>query len=264
MEAERKAEVLASFEANRALIEAGHHWGWLRAFAQRYLHGTHEDDPATDDEQLIEAALCNCFNFIAPEVSIELIAARGSSNVLMVLEAACLATFRKTGTLAGIPLDMLRAVKAGGIGGSAYQEGEAERFELIIDGLIFSSDADKIEFIIRVIEPQLARTEDAATDVYMLDRHETFANVKGTLAIDWLTRYPAMPWHSRETLFGIAATHADRAELNALIETRCNDLIDLSDSGVIRRKFWLLRHFFFILPTSDARWTSSAPIQERY
>ena len=63
-----------------------------------------------------------------------------------------------------------------------------------------------------------------------------------------------MPWHSRETLFGIAATHSDRAQLNALIETRCNDLIDLSDSGVIRRKFWLLRHFFFILPTSDTRW----------
>jgi hypothetical protein len=255
MEAQRKAGLLANFEANRALIEAGQHWGWLVALAQRYLHGAHEDDLVTNDEQFIETALLNCFSFIAPEIpSIELIAERGSTNVLMVLEAACLATFRKTGTLAGISLDMLRAVKAGGIGGSAYQEGEAERFELVIDGLIFSSDADKVEFITRLIEPQLTRTGDAASAVYMLDRHETFANAKSGLAIDWLTRYPAMPWHSRQTLFGIAATHADRAQLNALIETRCNDPIDPSDSGVIRRKFWLLRHFFFILPTSDARW----------
>jgi hypothetical protein len=209
-EAERKADVQASFEANRALIEAGRHWGWLRAFAQRYLHGAHEDDPIIDDEQLIEAALCNCFDFLAAEVpSLETIAARGSGDILMVLEAACLATFRKTGTLVGIPLDMLRAIKAGGIGGSAYQKGEAERFELSIDGLIFSSDADKIEFITHLIEPQLTRTGDAATNVYILDHHQTFANVKGALAIDWLTRYPAMPGHSRETLFGIAATHAD-------------------------------------------------------
>jgi hypothetical protein len=63
-----------------------------------------------------------------------------------------------------------------------------------------------------------------------------------------------MPWYSQETLFGIAATHADRAQLNALIEARCNDPIDPSDEGARRRKFWLLRHFFFILPTSDSRW----------
>jgi hypothetical protein len=255
LEAERKAGLLANFETNRALIEAGRHWGWLIALAQRYLHGAHEDDLVVIDEKLIETALLNCITFIAPEIpSIELIAERGSTNVSMVLEAACLATFRKTGTLADISLDMLRAVKAGGIGGSAYQEGEAGRFERTIDGLIFSSDADKIEFITRLIEPQLSRPGDAATNVYMLDHHETFANVKGALAIDWLTRYPAMPWHSRETLFGIAATHADRAQLNALIETRCNDPVDPSDIGIKRRKFWLLRHFFFILPTSDARW----------
>lgn len=255
MEAERQAGLLANFEANRVLIEAGRHWGWLIALAQRYLHGAHEDDLVINDEKLIETALLNCFSFITPEIpSIAVIAERGSTNVSMVLEAACLATFRKTGALAGISLDMLRAVRAGGIGGSAYQEGEAERFERTIDGLIFSSDADKIEFITRLIEPQMTRTGDAATNVYMLDHHETFANVKSALAIDWLTRYPAMPWHSRETLFGIAATHADRAQLNALIETRCNDPIDPSDIGIRRRKFWLLRHFFFILPTSDARW----------
>jgi hypothetical protein len=255
MEAERKAGLLANFEANRALIEAGQHWGWLVALAQRYLHGAHEDDFAINDEQLIEASLLNCFSFIAPEIpSIEVIAERGNTDVLMVLEAACLVTFRKTGTLADIPLDMLRAAKAGSIGGSAYQEGEAVRFERTIDSLIFSSDADKIEFITRLVEPQLTRTGDAATSVYMLDHHETFATVKGTLAIDWLTRYPAMPWHSRETLFGIAATHGDRAQLNTLIETRCNDPMDTSDMGVKRWKFWLLRHFFFILPTSDIRW----------
>ncbi len=256
VEAERKANLRAHFAANRTLIEAGQHWGWLISLAQRYLHGADEDDLEISDGQIVETALLNCFSFIAPQIpSVEVISEQGSSNALMVLEAACLAKFRKTGTLADMSLDMLRAVKAGGIGGAAYQEGEAERFEGSIDNLIFTSDADKIAFLTRLVEPQLARTGDAFAQVHMLDHGETFASVKGALAVDWLTRYPAMPWHAREALFGIAAAHGDRAELNSLIEMRCHDPIDPSDGGVARRKFWLLRHFFFILPTSDARWT---------
>jgi hypothetical protein len=90
----------------------------------------------------------------------------------------------------------------------------------------------------------------------LLNHGQTFNSVKGALAFDWLARSPAMPWYSLETLFGIAATHDDRAQLNALIEARCNDPIDPSDSGVRRRKFWLLRDFFFILPTSGSRWSA--------
>jgi hypothetical protein len=64
-----------------------------------------------------------------------------------------------------------------------------------------------------------------------------------------------MPWYSLEHLFGMAATHGDRARLNALIETRCSEPIVATDDGMRRRRFWLLRHFFFILPTSDTVWT---------
>src|SRR5258706_11175554 len=63
-----------------------------------------------------------------------------------------------------------------------------------------------------------------------------------------------MPWYSQEPLCGIVAVHADRSKLNSLIEERCNDPIDSSEGGVRRRKFWLLRPFFFIIPTPDTRW----------
>lgn len=254
-EAERKATLLASFQQNRALIEAGQHWGWLKTLAQRYLHGAHEEDLAIEDEQLIETALLNCFDFLAPHVpSLDIIAQQGSGAISIVLEAACLATFRRTGSLSIIEPDVVRVVKAGSIGGSAYQEGEAERFEAHIDAILFPSDTNKIEFATRLIEPQLNRTGDTATGVPLLDHRKTFESVKGALAIDWLTRYPEMPWYSLETLFGIAATHADRAQLNALIEARCSEPIVATDDGIRRRKFWLLRHFIFILPTSDSHW----------
>ncbi|MFX5634040.1 hypothetical protein ABTE18_19255, partial [Acinetobacter baumannii] len=91
-----------------------------------------------EDEQLIETALLNCFDFLAPHVpSLDTIAQQGSGAISMVLEAACLATFRRTGSLSIIEPDVLRVVKAGSIGGSAYQEGEAERFEAHIDAILF-------------------------------------------------------------------------------------------------------------------------------
>jgi hypothetical protein len=177
-EDERKASLLAGFQRDRALIEAGQHWGWLKALARRYLHGAHEDDVVVD-EQLIETALLNCFDFLAPHVpTLETMAQQGSGAMSMVLEAACLATFRRTGSLGTISLDGLRVVKAGSIGGSAYREGEAERFEAHIDSILFPSDTDKIEYATRLIEPQLTRTGDAATGVPLLDHRKTFESVK--------------------------------------------------------------------------------------
>ena len=255
IEAKRKADVLAHFKKNRAQIEAGRHWGWLQVFAQRYLHGSDEEDQVVDDPQIIENALLSCFDFVTPELpSLEMLAEQRGTAIAMILEAACLASFRTTGSLEGIALNILQAVKTQGVGGSGYQEGEVEKFESHLDKLLFPSNADATDFATRFIEPQLARAHDAATRVPMLDHGSAFRGVKGDIALDWLTRHPAMPWYSQETLFGIAAVHADRAKLNALIEARCHDPIDSSESGIRRRKFWFLRHFFFIVPTSDIRW----------
>ena len=99
------------------------------------------------------------------------------------------------------------------------------------DKLVFYSDTDKLAFVRRYLEPQLSRAEDSPTSFYILNHGSTFNSVKGGIALDWLTRYPDMSFASQQTLFGIAAVHADRPQLNAFIETRCNGLVDTSETG---------------------------------
>lgn len=261
-DAEQKAKFLAHFSENRHLIEAGRHGGWLTELARRYLHGTHADDPIIEDEKFIETALRNCFDFLSAQVpSLKDLSEGRGGAIPMILEAACLATFRHSGSINAVHPDVLRVVRAGNPGGSGYKGEEASRLIANIDGILFPSDAEKIEFATRLVEPQLAAEEDAATKVHLIDHGETFESVKGTLAIDWLTRHPKMPWNARNTLFNIAVTHSDATQLRALIDARCKDPIIDTEHGIRRRSFWLLRHFFFILPTSATLWAefSSEP-----
>ena len=217
LEAKRKEDHFADLRKNRALIEAGQHWGWLKVLAQYYLFKADKPEEVVDDPAIIEKALLNCFDFLRSHVpSLGMLAEQRGTAFAMVLQAACLAVFRQRGTLEGIALDVLQAVRAEGVGGSGYREGEAGRFVSELDSLIFTTDGDAVAFVERLVEPQLTRADDSATQVYTLDNGPTFIRVKGAIALDWLTRYPNMPSAARETLFGIAAAHADKSRTECL------------------------------------------------
>ena len=68
MEAKRKDDHFANLEKNRAQIEAGQHWGWLKFLARHYLHEPHKMDEIVDDPQIVEKALLNCFDFLSSNV----------------------------------------------------------------------------------------------------------------------------------------------------------------------------------------------------
>lgn len=246
---------LDDLRRNRDQIESGMHWGWLQNFAMSYLYEPDELEKIDDYPQIAEKALLNCFPFLSPHVpSLDSLSDGRGSAVAQVLHAACLATFREKSSLDGIDIEVLRAVKTDSGGGPGYRDGEEKAFEAELDRLLFLSKQDALDYATRYIEPQLLRAHDAATQVHFLDHKSAFESVKGALALDWLTRYPEMPFSTMDTLFNIVAQYGDRTALNDLIATRCNDMAASSDIAQRRRKFWLLRHFFFITPASDALW----------
>ena len=258
-EKQRKEAHFEYLRQNRGLIESGNHWNFLKNFALYYLSQPEKFDEIVDDPQVAERALLNCFAFLAPHVPSLADLAEGKGRaVTHVLHAACLATYRATGTLNGIDIQILRAVKTDSGGYSGYRPNESELFEAELDRLLFPTDDVLLDFAREYIEPQLARGQDAVIRVEMLNNKLAFHAVRASLSLDWLTRYPAMPIDGMRTLFNICALVGDNKSLCELVAHRCieRDLIpaDTDEIAIRRRKFWLLRHFFFVTPMSHAFW----------
>lgn len=243
--------------ADRDRIERGEDWIWLKRFALAYLHEADSLDGIAGADELAHDALKRCIPFLTPHVPTlgDLSVGIGGA-VAEVLHAACLAIFRDAASLKALPIDLLRAVKTDSGGARRYREGESDLFEAELDRLLFGSEADLIAFATSYIEPQLRRADDEATQAGFLTYKAAFHPVRGALALDWLRRYPAMPWSARDTLFEIAAQFGDRAALNALVRDGCEAPKPLQDGGPTgkRREFWLIRDFFFSPVVDEEAW----------
>lgn len=242
------------FRENRARIEAGLHWGALHDIARCYLIEPDKLAEFLDDVATADIALCNAFALLAPYTP----TLAKLSAVTCMLHAACLATFRKERTLEHVDRDVLRAVKTDVGGYQGYRENEGDAFEVEIDRLIFSSDADAEAFARAFIEPQLSHAANVTADVGWLNYKAAFKKLRAHLPLEWLTRFPSMPHHARDTLFNLAAEHGDRATLNALISLRCEEVQSESrDENGGRHgpsAFWLLRGFFFLSDPPQSIW----------
>jgi len=241
---------LRFFRENKAQIEAGAHWGALRAIADYYLLKPQERDQLLDDPGTAELALRNSFPMLNPHVPTLSDLSKKEFAVTRVLHAACLATYREVGNLDRVDKKILRTVKTDLGGYSGVPAEEATAFEAEIDRRLFPSLSDAEAYAREFIEPQLIKPNDAPTDVSWLRYKEAFKPLRKTLPLEWLIRYPGMPNQARETLFDICAEHAERFELNNLIETRCTEALRVSpgtsDDSSSSRAFWLLRAFFFL------------------
>lgn len=167
-----------------------------------------------------------------------------------ICTAATLLWFREHGQLDGLERDLLKAVKID-LTNYTYPEGESEAFEQEIDRQLFSCDSQIEQFLRDFIEPQFQRAEFDHTNVNWLEYKPAFRRLRGKLSLDWLRRFPVMPFAARHALFQIAVKYGDLRELRDLIASRSGPLLDMAAAGTLdpqsgEAQFWLIRHLFFL------------------
>src|SRR5690606_21082879 len=199
-EERNKAALRQFYRDNKADIELGAHWGAVRQIADYYLFHPNEMSELVDDPHTATLALRNSFAMLDPHVpSLSEIEQR--YEVIRVLYAACLATYREEGDLNNVGEKVLRAVKtAVGVYPGVGEE-ETKTFEAEIDHRLFANTADVEAYARELIEPQLLRSDNTHTDVGWLRYKDVFKPLQKTLPLEWLSRYPNMPDIARDHLF---------------------------------------------------------------
>lgn len=262
-EAAVEADNRAHLRANLAQIEAGRHWGWLDQFARAYLLEPHKLADLADDPETPLRALRNCFPFLTPHIpTVGELGRRHGTSIAEALLAACIVRIRDGGSLDNVDPRILAAAKTEATSYPCFAEGEEVEFEAKLDAALFVEDGTPERFVRGFIEPQLARTDDAVvSNIHWLDHKLAFQHLRTTLPIEWLERFPLMPLDATRSLFSLAAKHADRDALLALIARRLAD--PGSDTGQdtpedmragARKKFWQVSAFLYQADGGEAAW----------
>ncbi|AWC22223.1 hypothetical protein CO731_01679 [Aminobacter sp. MSH1] len=262
-EARIEEEKRNSLLTERAKIEAGEHWAWLRHFAFLYLLEPEKLTENVDYGETPLLAIRNCIPFLTPHVpSLQVLGERQQTNIAEVLLAHCIVRFRDGTPLDDLSQPILRAAATQMASYPAFEDdNERKALDAEFERLVFALPSAPEEFARDFIEPALGLEADSATRVRWLDNKPPFHHLRPTVPLEWLETYPQMPLHQAQTLFQMAADHGDREQVNALIDRRFND--HCVDSGedteadkLVRAKhrYWALNAFFYSTTTFEMAW----------
>lgn len=232
------------------IVSGKNEWHLFR-LADYFLRRPAEIDEITSDPSLSERAL-SAF-LVRHRTPIKLnevpFADVRKQRLVRICTAAALAHFRKTGDVNGHDAELLRVVKTD-LENYAYVEGEQDAFESAINRRALSTFNDVETFLRDYIEPQLSGSDISHTNVGWLQYKAEFRSARSTLPLEWLARFPAMPYAARQSLFQIAAQEADRSQLEGLIATRSaphlTGEVSADEQTSRDAQFWLIRHLFFL------------------
>ncbi|WP_143147567.1 hypothetical protein [Rhizobium tibeticum] len=262
-EAEVEAANWAHLRANLTEIEAGRHWQWLELLARTYLLEPDKLATIVDDPETPLRALRNCFPMLTPYIpTVEELGQRHGTHVAEALLAACIVRVRDGESLDSFDPRILAAAKTEATSYPCFAKGEEIEFEAKLDAALFIEDGSAAAFLRNYIEVQLSATDDAVvSNIHWLDHKPAFKPLRPVLPIEWLERFPLMPLDAARSLFSIAAKHASREALVALIARRLHDALPDTDEDTdakkrarARKKFWQLNAFLYQAEGGDEAW----------
>ena len=254
------------FNESRELIESGRHWNCLHRFAQLVLMSPEKIEREVGDESIVHCAFRNCLDFIAPRVPdlpklAELHCSSQDRDFEWILYAACLEIFRSNGNLEGIDLRLLKALRTNfNVCYPALTNDERAALRFEVDRLAFSDGKCAEDFLRQYLEPQLAHPGCPHPKIELLRHDEVFSDLRKSLSIEWLKRFPNLDLDPLDTLFEIAAQYGDREELTQIIGERCAQFMadhpepTGNDEVENKRNFWLVRAWYFLPDAHDTYW----------
>ncbi len=234
---------------NLDIIEAGEHWEWLRQFAHLFLHTPNQIEEVAP-LSTVEKSLTNCIPFLSVHApSLEEIGQSGRKDITQVLYAACLIRWRKGHSLSETPTKILKTIKTEVTNSTGVSNDEASKFELELDQLLFPNESNVETFARELVEPGLGKSENAHIFTGFIEYKDVFRTVRAGLALDWLIRFPNMPFEAERTLFSLLLPETPQQDIQNLIANRVGIYLpqltkDLSTLACNRRMFWLLNSFF--------------------
>lgn len=252
------AENIKYIQNNRELVESGQHWACLVRFADLVLLMPNNIELEFGDETLVRNALRNCLDFIEPHVpSLEKLAELQCSSKGLVVEtilfAACFEIMRDCGTLKGVKLPFLSALRTNlDMGYSAVDQSEKNAIKDEVNRLIFPDLKYSEQFLRQYLEPQLANPKCKHVKIHLLESDEIFSPLRAKLSIEWLHRFIDIEHNTLNSLFELAAAYGKREELNEIIQVRCSEFLSKGSTATDdetfeqRCKFWFVRAFYFL------------------
>ncbi len=265
-ENEMRAANIKYVHENRELVEGGRHWTCLVRFADLVLMKPDKIVPEFGSEPIVRNALRNCLDFITPNVPdlpklAELQCASQYQQSETILYASCLEILRNEGNLNAVSTKLLWALKTNmDMHYDAVKEDEQNALKAEVDRLAFATSDDVEEFCRQYLEPQLRELDCSHPQVHWLNHDPIFEPLAPSLAFEWLAKFELMNISALDTLFEIAARHADREKLSTLIAFRCMETLlfwhpTLSlEARNERRTFWFTRAFYFLDGTNNPFW----------
>jgi hypothetical protein len=263
---EIRAAKIKYVQDNRELVEAGRDWNCLVRFAELVLMAPDKIEHDFGNEALVQNALRNCLDFIAPHVPdliklAELQCASQTLNSERILYAACLEIMRVQGNLEEVDLRLLKALRTN-IHGDCSAVSSEERDALLkeVDRLIFPDSDSSENFLRQYVEPQLAQPGCAHPEVWLLDGEQVFSHLRTTLSIEWLKHFRELELRPLNTLFEIAAQYGNWDDLKEIIAERCAEFMsawpDRTENEDIEQKctFWLVRAWYFLNDAPETYW----------
>lgn len=251
---------------NRELVEGGRHWKCLVRFAELVLNTPDKIEDEFGEETLVRNALRNCLDFIAPDIPdllkfAELQCASQGLYSETILYAACLEIMRVKGSLEGVDLRLLKALRTNiHMGYSAVSNEDRAALKTEVDRLIFPDTASAENFLRQYVEPQLAPSGCIHPELWLLSGEEVFSHSRAALSIEWLRRFCGLALGPLDTLFEIAAQYGNRDELKEVISGRCAEFMSDwphptgSEDIEQKRTFWFVRAWYFLNDAPETYW----------